>query len=327
MTDYTRSTGSSGTMMIRDTGSVVEFWIKAGSSTYAYKMPWGFTVNGVTDNSNTFRFESGGSWQKVRSWTVTTNQTVTFRLGDTGTSGLGGPTTLNAYINRASVPNAPASLTIGRVTSNSIDVTFTDGANNGSAIDQRQIGWATVSSGPVRSMASDGSTTIIGLTPGTTYYVWARSHNALGWGPWGGRKAATTLKVPDAPSTVVLSSVGQVSVYAKFTANGNGGSPILEYEIGYGINATTPTNTVPSNGGTTVTGLAPGTKYYFWARARNTVGWGPWSAVAGTATTIGGCLIKVGAVYKPAIPYVKVAGVWKVMRPWGRIFGIWKESS
>src|SRR4051812_13465365 len=107
MTDYTKSTGSSGTMMIRDTGSTVEFWLKAGASTWAADMDYGWTVNGST-GTDQYNFVSGGSWQKLRSFSVSTDQTVTFRLFATGTSGLGGPTTFSVSIERASAPNAPS---------------------------------------------------------------------------------------------------------------------------------------------------------------------------------------------------------------------------
>ena len=61
MTDYTKATGSTGTMMIRDTGTDVEFWLKAGNNTYKYQLPWQYTVNGVNSGPLQFRFVSGGA--------------------------------------------------------------------------------------------------------------------------------------------------------------------------------------------------------------------------------------------------------------------------
>lgn len=332
MVDYTKDTGSSGEMMIRDTGSVVEFWINShNSSTFIHELPWGYTVNGSTNNNREYDYSAGAGWEKLDSWTVTTDQTVTFRLFDTGTSGFGGPTTLSATINRAAPPNAPSTPNISNVTSTSVFVTFTDGANNGAAIDFRQIGRNTInnnsgSSGIVK-VSSDGSTTITGLTPGKLYYFWAQTHNSKGYSPWSGGRSVTTLRVPDAPDPAIISSPTQTSVVASFTDNGNGGSTILERQILRNTtNTTTGATAVSYTGVTTITGLQPATTYYFWTRVRNSAGWSPYSPVV-VQKTIAGAYYKVGDVWKEAVPYVKDGGVWKLARPWVLVAGVWKEGS
>lgn len=192
MTDYTHGTGSGGTMLIRDTGTTVEFWVKAGSTgTYAYQMPYGWTVNGVTGTS-TARYEQGAAYLKLKVFTVSSSQTVTFRLGATGTNGLGGPTTFSQAISRSTVPNAPTSLTLSGITASTVNVAFTDGANNGAAIDQRQIAYGPTLTGTHTYIGSDGSTTVTGLKPGTLYYFWARTHNSRGWSAFTGPKTAKT---------------------------------------------------------------------------------------------------------------------------------------
>ncbi len=326
MVDYHKDTGSSGTMRIRDTGSVVEFWINAGnSSTFNHDMPWGYTVNGSTNNNREYDYKAGSGWEKLGAWTVTTDQTVTFRLFDTGTSGLGGPTTFSVFIDRASVPSPPTVCTISSVTANSVFVTFGDGASNGAAIDARQIGYGTSSTNVQHTVSSDKSTTVSGLSPGTTYYFWARTHNAKGWSAWGPRTSKTTLKAPDAPNPPVVSDPTQTTVVASFTDNGNGGSAILERQIGYGTSPSAPSASVTYSGVTTITGLQPATTYYFWSRVRNATGWSAYSA-SRTARTIAGAFVKVGAEYKEAIPYVKDGGVWKLARPYSRIAGVWKVT-
>jgi hypothetical protein len=325
MVDWTKATGSSGTMMIRDTGSVVEFWLKAGSTTFNHDLPWKYTVNGSTSSWREFDFVSGGAWQKLGGWSVTYSQTVTFYLGDSGTSGLGGPTTFSHAIDRASPPNPPSKPTISSITSTSLFVSFTDGANNGAAIDSRQISYGTSPTGGQTTISSDGSTSISGLTPGTTYYFWARTHNSEGYSGWSARADATTLRVPDAPSAPVITGLTQVSLIASWTPNGTGGSPITGYDIGWGTNSESPTSTVDATSPKTLTGLNPGTTYYIFARAKNAIGTGPWSA-ATTIKTIAGAWVKVGAVWKEAVPYVRVGGIWKVARPWGRVAGTWRET-
>lgn len=338
MADYTKSTGTSGTMKITDTGTKVQFWLKAGSATHNSSLPWGYTVNGTTDNSNSFNFETGGDWQMLKSWTVTTSQTVTFRLYDTGTSGLGGPTTLSAKINRATTPDAP-SVTSSAVGPTFFSYTVTDGDDNGSEITTRRFGYSSkamfgdgvvlpsYSQEPMVVVSSPtGRGTITGLVQGALYYIWAATKNDEGWSDWSARKSVQLLNVPEVPQAPKLSGITQTSLYATFEDNGNGGATILERQIGYGLTGPTPTSTVAYSGLAMITGLLPGRTYYFWSRSRNSVGWSSWSAIA-TATLIAGAFVNVGGVWKRAVPYVNVGGVWKVARPLGRPAGVWKETT
>lgn len=130
---------------------------------------------------------------------------------------------------------------------------------------------------------------------------------------------------PSAPSAVTLSTITTNSMKATFTDGANNGDAIDSRQIGYGTNSTSPQKTVSSDKSTTITGLTPGTKYYFWARTHNSVGWGSWSA-SRNATTISVVHVKDLGVWKNAIPYVNVAGVWKIARPWTRSAGVWKEA-
>lgn len=311
--------------MIRDTGTVVEFWINANEpSTWAHDMPWAYVVNGTTSSWREFRYEQGAGWEKLGSWTVTTDQTVTFKLGATGTNALGGPTTFSKFIERASIPAKPSTPSISSITATSVHVSFTDGSNGGDSIDSRQIGYGTNSSSPSTIISSDRSTTISGLDPGVTYYFWARTHNSKGWSAWSGRASARTLNVPDAPTTPLLSSVTATSVDVSFTPNGDGGAKITAYQIGYGITSS-PSEIVSATSPMLITGLTPGTNYYFRARARNSAGWGPWSG-ARQVRTVAGAYIKVGTVWKLAVPYVRVAGEWKLAEPWTRSVGVWKRT-
>lgn len=325
MTDYTKATGSSGTMMIRDTGTTVELWIKAGSSTWINGATYGGTWSG------SFDLPSGGAWLRIRSVSVTGDLTVTFTLNATGTAGLGGPTTLTASIDRSLAPSAPSTPTITSLTSTSFIASFVDGANNGAAIDLRQIGYGTGSSNPTTIITSDGSTSITGRAPGTTYYVWARTHNAKGYSAWSGRRTVTTYRVPDAPDPVEETLITQTTMHTRFTGNGNGGTAVTQWELGYGTDPNTPLISVASTGTIDISGLLPGTIYYFWARGLNSVGWSPYSART-TAKTIAGARILVanfmgpGSTWTDAVPYVNVAGVWKLARPWAKIAGLWKVS-
>jgi hypothetical protein len=327
MTDYLKATGSTGTMMIRDDGLTVSFWLKAGSTTFNHNLPWGYVVAGVTSPTLEFDFVSGGAWQMLKSWNLTATQTVTFKIYDSGTTGLGGPTTFSQLITRTTVPSAPSTPILSNATATTIDAKFTDGATGGLAIDQRQLGWSTSIVGPTSTMASDGTDTITGLTAGTTYHVWARTHNANGWSAWSGYSTITTPKVPYPPDIPSATNIGPVSVTVVWTppSAGDGGSPITAYEVSYGTDPLVHAASVTGTSPLTVTGLQPGTRYYFWVRAQNAVGWSAYSAPV-VATTIAGVRLKVGAEWKIAIPYVNVGGVWKLAQPFVRYLGVWKGT-
>lgn len=195
MVDYVKPIGTQAgsRMMIRDTGTYVEFWIISGSPyTYAYAFPWGYTINGST-TWTTGRYESGGKWYRCGRWNIASSQTVTFRLGDTGTVGLNGPTTFSKFIDRVGKPDPPSKPVISNIKTTSAYVTFTDGDNNGDAIDKRQIMYGTSTTPYDDWVYSDRSTTITGLKPGTRYYVWARTHNEKGWSNYSPRATFVTL--------------------------------------------------------------------------------------------------------------------------------------
>lgn len=329
MVDYKKDTGSSGEMMIRDTGSTVEFWLNShNSSTFNNNLPWGYTVNGTTNNDRETKYSAGAGWVKFGSWSVTSDQTVTFRIFDTGTSGFGGPTTFSVSIDRASPPSVPSKPTLSEITATSMRVRWTAGASNGAAIDQYRVGRNTVNSLASHTVfIVDTDTVFTGLTPGTTYYWWTQTHNAKGYSPWSPVASAKTIKVGDAPDQVIASDPTQTSFVASFTDNGNGGSPITARQLAYNTtNTLTGATSIAYTGVMTVTGLQPATTYYVWARVQNAAGWSPYSAVA-TIRTIAGAWMNVNNVWKEAIPYVRDGGVWKLARPWGRTAGVWKETT
>lgn len=243
-------------------------------------------------------------------------------------AGGGGTRTVSGSFALPQIPrlsNPPSIVTLSSITSTSVHATFNDGTG-GAPIDSRQIGYGTSSTSVQTTVASDRSTDITGLTPGTTYYFWARTHNVAGWTAWGPRGTATTLRTPSAPSAPTISSVTMTSAIVNFTPPNNGGSAITAYQVGYSTTSTGPSTTVSGTSPRTITGLEPGLTYYFWVRAQNSVGWGPWSTPT-AAQTVAGVRVKVGTEWKIAVPYVRDGGVWKIAQPWVRTAGVWKETN
>src|SRR6187549_2772529 len=117
-------------MMIRDIGGKIQFWLRAGSDTSNSSLPYGYTVNGSTDNTQHFNFTNSGDWQMLRQWTVAASQLVTFRLFDTGTVGLGGPDSLTVSIDRDTIPDPPSIPTASLISSTSMQIHFTDPDND-----------------------------------------------------------------------------------------------------------------------------------------------------------------------------------------------------
>lgn len=264
---------------------------------------------------------------------ITYSQTVTFKIGNTGTSGFGGPTTFNQYIERASVPPAPTTPTLSEITTTSMKAIFHSQGTGVGTFLRWELGYGTNPSTPTTIISSTGTSVVTGLTSGTTYYFWARGVNSVGNGAWSGRGSATTAGPPGINSAPTVSNITQVSATLKLNSGGDGGSPINLYQFGW---ATNPLDVPPSGnvisvipfGGlppTTVTNLPPGTTLYFRSRTKNDAGWSPWSGPT-IARTIAGARVKVGPVWKEAVPYVKVAGVWRVAQPWVRITGVWRKS-
>lgn len=328
MTDYTKSTGSTATMMIRDTGTYVEFWLTNGNgSSFNHALPWGYTINGVTSGTQYFDFSSSNGYKRLGRWNVTTDQTVTFRLYDSGTSGIGGPTTFSVFINRTSAPPTPPPWVIEVIEDTRVRGDTDGYGTGGLAIDAIQVRYdnnSNASSPQYYNVNGTGYGWVEGLARGTTYYFWVRTHNAKGWSPWSARTSAKTHNFPPAPGSPVLSEIKQSSVKAVFSGNGDGGSTILEWQIAYGTDPTTPQLTY-SGYNTTLINLSPGAIYYFWSRGRNRYGWGSYS-VRATATLLAGAWVDVDGVKKRAVPYVKVNGVWQPAESWAKIAGMWKVT-
>lgn len=132
--------------------------------------------------------------------------------------------------------------------------------------------------------------------------------------------------IPPAPDPIGFYDTTPTSIVYRFRSQGNGGLKILEWQIGYGTNPSKIQKNIKSNGTTTVTGLKPATWYYFWARGRNSKGWGPWS-VRMARRTDAGARVKLGSSWKEAIPMVKYNGKWVVAEAWVKSGGVWKKAN
>lgn len=136
--------------------------------------------------------------------------------------------------------------------------------------------------------------------------------------------------VPPAPTPVAFTNIKHESVRTIFNSQGNGGSGVLEWQIRFGPDGSSilsAQNSSYSSSGTRVmTGLKPGSYYAAWARGRNAIGWGPWSS-GRSFYTLAGCHVRVGGLWKSAVPYVRVDGGWYPSIPYIRKDGVWSPTA
>lgn len=236
MGDTTTGTGTSGTLIIRDNGSTIEFLIScSNSATHISGGTWSGVVNGV-GVSGSFTI-NGVQTVSLGAWGVGTNQTVSFTMNSTGTSGLGGPTGISAFVSRATVPQAPTILACSNILPTSMQINFFGNGSGGATVDYYLVRYGT-------------------------------------------------------------SNPPEAGAYVEFTT-GTGANPR--------------------------TGLIPDTTYYTRVYAHNGVGYSAPSATLAT-TTLPAMHVRVGGVWKYAIPWVKVGGVWKMARPFVKVSGVWKKT-
>lgn len=160
------------------------------------------------------------------------------------------------------------------------------------------------------------------------YYVSAWLHfHALGsvsaTTGWRNLPKLVTLPPPPRPEATV--TLTQTSIRHKFKSTGDGGTPVREWQLGYGTNPKTPEIFIRSQGSSDIDDLQPGTTYYFWSRGRNDVGWGKWSVRSDTRT-FAGARIKRGNSWRQAVPYVHVNGYWRLAEPYVKRKGVWGRA-
>jgi hypothetical protein len=216
------------------------------------------------------------------------------------------------------------------ISASTIHVVFQGNYDGGSPVVEWQIGYGASSNGPTATIGSGGTSDVGGFYAGQKVYFWARGRNALGWSAWSNRAEATTWQAPAAPVQPLFRDTTQTSVGVLFLfAVRSNDPPILEKQFGYSKD---PLGVVLDEIITMDTaieyvyGLDPGETYYFWGRARNSVGWSSWS-VAAKLVLIAGARVLVAGAWKRAVPYVNVGGVWKVAEPWIKEAGVWKKTS
>jgi hypothetical protein len=101
--------------------------------------------------------------------------------------------------------------------------------------------------------------------------------SGLGWGTTNFWQHISRSTVPQQPSLRSVTPVSASAFQVVFWDQYNGGSAIVERQIGWGSSSNGPTSTAGSDGDDVIGGFSSGQRIYFWARVRNAVGWSGWS--------------------------------------------------
>jgi hypothetical protein len=180
----------------------------------------------------------------------------------------------NVSVTPAGVPFAPTSLSAvpgsGKAT-----ISFTEGADNGSAITNYKYSIDGGATYTAFSPAVTSSPVVInGLTNGISYSIKLKAVNSIGDGIGSASVPVTPAGVPLAPTDLSATpDNGQVTV--SFTAGSDNGSAIINYKYSIDNGATyTEFSTPVTSSPVIITGLTNGTTYLIKLRAINSVGEG-----------------------------------------------------
>ena len=215
----------------------------------------GFSVQYCdTSAANASCGNSGTSWQDFTfsSTGATTSTTVTgltngnaYKVRVRAVNAVGSGDWSPTASKKAGLPAVPAAPTATSGNA-SVAVTWTAPADNGTALSGFGVQYCDTSAANAScgdsgtswqtwtfsSTGATTSTTVTGLTNGHTYKVRVRAANTHGSGEWSPTGSAKPATAPDAPAAPTL-TVKDKSLGVSWTAPGNGGSAITDYDVQY----------------------------------------------------------------------------------------------
>lgn len=118
---------------------------------------------------------------------------------------------------------------------------------------------------------------------------------------------------PPAPTAMTPDQLTRNSMRFQFNSNGDGGSPITGWQFRYSTTADFSSGVsawMSSWGTSIVTGLKPGTRYWFEARGLNAAGAGPTSNRVNNRT-LSGAWISTGTAWVPATVVISDGTTWR----------------
>lgn len=160
---------------------------------------------------------------------------------------------------------------------------------NGATIDSYKLRRNTVyppeSAGYVDNNANNRSRTSSGMLPATRYYFCVYAHNSVGWSEERSNNLNVDMK-PEAPATPSVSAYDATSVTLSWTDRN--GWLMDHYEVQYSTSSTFSGATTVTTSGKSlkISGLIPGTLYYFRVRAIASSGTSSYSSTRTQQTVV-----------------------------------------
>jgi hypothetical protein len=272
VTNITSTTASGGGNITSDGGGAIT----------ARGVCWGTTSGPTTSGSKTSDNTGTGSFTSAISG-LTAGSTYYVRAYATNSAG----TTYGTEVSfTASV--IPATITTTAI-SNIAATTATGGGNitsdGGAAITAKGVCWGTTSGPTTANYKTTDATgtgaftsSITGLTPGSTYYVRAYATNSAGT-TYGTEVTFSALPVLPTVSTNAISNITATTATSGGNITSDGGAAITARGVCWGTTAgstTANSKTNDANGTgnftSSITGLTVGTTYYIRAYATNSAG-------------------------------------------------------
>lgn len=225
-----------------------------------------------------------------------------------------------SFYTSSTTPDAPGGPTLAAVSQTTAAISWTNPADGGSSLlgFHIQVDDDPGFSSPHMDITSSaGPVGVNGLAVNATYYARVRTWNANGYSGWSSTLTfKTSPGVPSAPAAPTFTGVTGVSGIMNWTTPGNNGAAVDGFYIQMDDDPAFASPVVDGTTGANVflwqaNGLIPNRVYYARVRAKNSVGYGPYSAVSSFRTSAG-LYLSVGGVNKDALLYVSVGGVPKL---------------
>ncbi len=272
------------------------------------------TSSPTTTNSKTIDGTGIGTFTSSLTGLLT-NTTYYVRAYATNSAGTAYGPAISVRTLSATIPTGVTTKTISSITQTTANSGGTVSNDGGAPITTRGVCWSNTTSSPTisNSKSINGSGTgsftssIIDLSPNTTYFVRAYATNSVGTA-YGSYQIITTsaVSLPSGITTTTVSSITQTTASSGGSVSNDGGATITAKGVCWSNTTSIPTinNSITTNGAgagtfsSSLTGLTSNTTYYVRAYATNSAGTAYGSA---TSFTTSASTLSVGQRYQGGI--------------------------